>query len=52
MVRGVAMELTQGQLLYYGGVAGVTVSLVLLVVFLIFFEGRKRKMLKRMEEEN
>ena len=44
--------LTTGQLCFYGGIAGAVLSVILIIVFVMVFEGKKSKMLKNIESED
>lgn len=43
--------MTTGQLLFYGGIAGIIISIILFVVTIAVFENKKRRFLSDMEKE-
>lgn len=45
------MTMTTGQLLFYGGIAGAVFFGLLFVISWAVFEKKKKKLMKRIEEE-
>lgn len=43
--------MTIGELLYYGGIGGMIFSALMLIIFLLLFRLRKRKLLKRLRKQ-
>ena len=43
--------MTEGQILFYGGIAGTAVFAVLVVIVWSIFEKKKKQLLKKIEDE-
>lgn len=44
-------ELTQGEWMFYGGIAGAVALVLLSIMLIIVFHKKKKKLLKRIEED-
>ncbi len=45
------IELTMGQLLFYGGIAGTAFFGLLFVVLWFVYEGKKKRLIRKIEQE-
>lgn len=45
------MAMTAGQLLFYGGIAGVVLFGILFVLSWVVYEKKKKKLIKKLEQE-
>lgn len=45
------MEMTFGEILFYGGIAGTAFFGLLFVVLWFVFEGKKKRLIKRIEQD-
>ena len=44
------MSLSLGEMMFYGGIAGATVSLIIVIIALRIFARRRKKMLRKIME--
>lgn len=45
------MELTPGEMLFYGGIAGMAITLVVAIIVIIVMSGSRRRLRKKLKEE-
>ena len=45
------MELTPGEMLFYGGIAGMAITLVVAIIVIIVMSDSRRRLRKKLKEE-